>query len=105
MPTPLEATDVSLSPMTVEAIDGAIYLCGVDCESVEEPGTEGDSLYAAWEVEWSDMGHRIRLLSATESPTTVMSFQGSLSFDADVVALTELENPSGVLAWPWGDQC
>ena len=97
IPTPLEATDVSLSPMTVEAIDGAIYLCAVDCESVEEPGTEGDSLYAAWEVEWSDMGHRIRLLSATESPTTVMSFQGSLSFDADVVALTELENPSGVL--------
>ena len=96
-PTPLETTDVSLSPMTVEAIDGAIFLCGMDCESDEGPGTEGDSLFAAWEIEWSDMGHRIRLLSATESPTTVMSFQGSLSFDSDVVALTELENPSGVL--------
>lgn len=97
IPTPLEATDVSLSLMMVEAIDGAIFLCGLDCESDEEPGTEADTLSAAWEVEWSDMGHRIRLFSTTENPTTVMSFQGSLSFDADVVALTELENPSGVL--------
>lgn len=96
--TMLEFIGADFSEVNIEASGIQLTNPSLDPdESDDGPGTEGDSLFAAWEIEWSDMGHRIRLLSTTENPTTVMSFQGSLSFDADVVALLELENPSGVL--------
>ena len=96
--TMLEFIGADFSEINVEASGIQLTNPSLDPDPSDgESGTQADSLYATWEVEWSDMGHRIRLLSITENPTTLMSFQGSLSFDGDVVALTELENPSGVL--------